>query len=702
MGMPNPAFSFARLLEVMLGARYPDVRFEVVNTAMTAINSHVAIEIVKDCASHRPDLFVVYMGNNEVVGPYGPGTVFQRWLPGRAMARAAIWVKSTRVGQCLNQLVERFGRDDTPAAWKGMEMFLGNRLAADDPRLAQVYENFRRNLADLVRVAQRAGAAVVLSTVAVNLKDCPPLASMHRVDLSPQDLARWETLYRDGAAWEAQGEFQKAIEAWEAAARIDDRHAELQFRLARRLAAMGRLAEARARYAYARDLDVLRFRADSKINATIRAVAEECKNDKVHLVDAEQALAGSVSATGGIPGSELFHEHVHLTFEGNYLLAKAVLEGVSDCLPEEIRSRPKGPVPTKNQCAEALALTPWDEFHMAEVMAEVTSRPPFTNQLDHALRQAAARERVEGLRRRALAPEGLREAVRIYQTALAKRPDDWRLHDRFACLAELCGRRDLAVGHRRVVLQQFPWLVDRRVQLAETLLNQGDLDAAVAEFSRALKFDSRHAEAHNGLAMALILRGDLEPAVEHLHEALRLRPDYFEAEINLGMALSQQGRLDEAVARFSAAQQIDPRRPDSHINLANVLFRQGKMDAAITHWREAVRLQPDNLEALNQLASILATCPMESLRNAKEAVELAQRAAKLSGRQDPTILDTLAEAYAEAGQTAQAVATAEEALALAVRQNRKALADTLQAKIRRYQSRLPTPPQSRSSAGSSP
>ena len=74
MGMPNPAFSFGRILEVMLHERYPGCRFEVVNTSMTAINSHAILEIARDCSSQGGDLFVIYMGNNEVVGPYGPGT----------------------------------------------------------------------------------------------------------------------------------------------------------------------------------------------------------------------------------------------------------------------------------------------------------------------------------------------------------------------------------------------------------------------------------------------------------------------------------------------------------------------------------------------------------------------------------------------------------------------------------------------------
>ena len=72
---------------------------------MTAINSHVAVEIARDCAAHQPDLFVVYMGNNEVVGPFGPATVFQQWSPNRKLIRATAWLKSTRVGQLLGDTI---------------------------------------------------------------------------------------------------------------------------------------------------------------------------------------------------------------------------------------------------------------------------------------------------------------------------------------------------------------------------------------------------------------------------------------------------------------------------------------------------------------------------------------------------------------------------------------------------------------------
>ncbi len=97
-----------------------------------------------------------------MVGPYGPGTVFQQWSPSRRLIRASVWLKSTRTGQLLADAMGWL----RPAQgivnrWKGMEMFVDNAVAADDPRLPAVYDNFRQNLIDICDVARRAGAGVI-------------------------------------------------------------------------------------------------------------------------------------------------------------------------------------------------------------------------------------------------------------------------------------------------------------------------------------------------------------------------------------------------------------------------------------------------------------------------------------------------------------------------------------------------------------
>src|SRR6201998_4261515 len=127
MGDPDPAYAFSRYLEVMLRQRYPGMKFEVVNTGSVAINSHVLLPIAEGLAKQRPDLFILYSGNNEVVGPYGPGTALTSSGMSLPVIRTNIFVRSTRTGQLLTRLGAK------KQEWRGMEMFLDKQVAATSP-----------------------------------------------------------------------------------------------------------------------------------------------------------------------------------------------------------------------------------------------------------------------------------------------------------------------------------------------------------------------------------------------------------------------------------------------------------------------------------------------------------------------------------------------------------------------------------------
>jgi tetratricopeptide (TPR) repeat protein len=601
-GVPDPSFGFGRILEVMLRERYPETRFEVVNAAMTAINSHVALEIARDCAAHQPDLFIVYMGNNEVIGPYSPGTVFQQWSPNLWFVRASIWVKATRVGQLIDSFVGYLhSKKGPPAQWRGMQMFLGNPITADDPRLAAVYGNYRQNLIDICKIAKRVGAGVILSTVAVNLRDCPPLDSLHRADLDAKDLAKWESIYQAGVELEANGKWPEAIAQFEAAARIDDHFADLQFRIGRCLAAAGRFSEARDHFVSACDLDALRFRADSHINAIVREVAEEEKKSGVHLADAEQALAKSDFAPDGILGGDLFYEHVHLTFAGNYLLARTVFDQVCEALPKAVRFGKTGPVPSMQQCAESLVLTKWDECQMAEQIAEMTSSPPFTNQLDYALRKDATRERVKNLYKIATTPEGLKAAWTAYEAAFVKSPDDWNLHYRFAKVAKQAGRPDVAAEHLQTLVEKQPWSEKMRYNLGIALEKCGRSDEAVAQYQKALELEPDYQMAEFNLGSLLGSRGQIDDAIVHLQKAVELKPDHADAHGNLGIMLAGRGQTNEAMVHLQKALELKPDYPLAHNTLGEVLVRVGRVQEAIPHFERALQLLPDNAEIKKNL-----------------------------------------------------------------------------------------------------
>ena len=132
---------------------------------------------------------------------------------------------------------------------------------------------------------------------------------------------------------------------------------------------------------------------------------------------------------------------------------------------------------------------------------------------------------------------------------------------------------------------------------------------------------------------------------------------------------------------------IDPNYAEAHYFLGLALDRQGNAKEAVIHLREAARLKPDNVEYLGRAALVLAESPDASVRDGRQAVELADRANRLLGGQNPGYLSVLAAAYAEAGDFARAADAARNALELAVRQHNDLLANQLRKDVKGYESK---------------
>jgi tetratricopeptide (TPR) repeat protein len=415
MGDPDPAYGFSRYLEVMLRERFPSIKFEVVNTGSVAINSHVLLPIAKELANQRPDLFIIYSGNNEVVGPYGPGTVLTSSFMSLPVVRSSIFFRSTRIGQ----LVTKLGAQKKE--WRGMELFLDQQVPASSPLMKNAYTNFEQNLRDTIAVARKVGAKVIVATVATNLEDCAPFASLHRDNLAPDDLRSWSALVQRASDLEAANSYDEALKLYSSAAGIDDDYAELEFRIARCLRSLGHYKAAREHFLRSRDLDTLRFRADSTINRINRTVASSFSG--VSLVDADALLASA--SPDGIIGSDLVYEHVHLTPQGNYLVARAMFLQIASNLPSEGGHQAEADVPSEGESERLLALTRYDRSRIAAEMLRRLQTPPFTNQLNHSEQMVRLVTKAEP------SDENPNETALQYQWAIGRSPDDRMLRLRY-------------------------------------------------------------------------------------------------------------------------------------------------------------------------------------------------------------------------------------------------------------------------------
>ena len=171
-----------------------------------------------------------------------------------------------------------------------MNMFKEHLLPYDDASRLRAYANFDGNLEEDLRAGHAAGVPVLVSTVADNLKDCAPFASLHSRNLSETQKLEWDRLYQAGSASEAGGAYAAALETDLKAAAMDAEFAELQFRIGRCHQALAQPAEALRDFTLARDYDALAFRADTRINQIIKQAATRHAEKAVQLVDAAEIL----------------------------------------------------------------------------------------------------------------------------------------------------------------------------------------------------------------------------------------------------------------------------------------------------------------------------------------------------------------------------------------------------------------------------
>ena len=225
--------------------------------------------------------------------------------------------------------------------------------------------------------------------------------------------------------------------------------------------------------------------------------------------------------------------------------------------------------------------------------------------------------------------------------------------------------------------------------LGHVMLTLGRLDEAIQHYEQHVKISPNEASAHYNLANALHAAGRLDEAISRYEAALVLSPSHAPAHNNLGSALLALGRVDEAIGHYRRAIALDPVLADAHNNLGIALVGSDRVTEGVRSLREAARLRPDWSAPLAVMAWTLATHPQATVRRPNEAVELAERAVRLTGRGDPSVLNTLAAAFAAAGEYGRAASVAEEAIQLALAGGASGLANEIAALLSLYRQGRP-------------
>ncbi|MDZ7903548.1 MAG: SGNH/GDSL hydrolase family protein [Rheinheimera sp.] len=349
--------SIASMLENRLRHSWPAKPVEVVNTALSAVNSYTLLDVADDIIAQQPDAVLIYAGHNEFVGIMGVGSNYRL---AESPAATAVYLQLKQLH--LYKLLEQMLVSKPAAAANSQEkrtlmskMAAAQPIALDSPVYQAGMAQFQRNMSSLLSKYRKAGIPVYLATVGSNIADQPPFQS---ADLSPQQLKSLNALQRGDPS-------QFALLAAEAKTQ---QQAMLSYQLGQWLRQQQRGAEAQEWLSLARDFDTLRFRAPQEINRQIKGFVD---NKTVWLVDAEQALRDH--SPDGLIGRQLMLEHLHPNLPGYFVIADAFYQALA-----KSQQLPAYAVTVEKAKAWALRpVVPAEEFAAFARVAQLTSDYPF-------------------------------------------------------------------------------------------------------------------------------------------------------------------------------------------------------------------------------------------------------------------------------------------------------------------------------------
>lgn len=280
-------------------------------------------------------------------------------------------------------------------------------------------------------------------------------------------------------------------------------------------------------------------------------------------------------------------------------------------------------------------------------------------------------------------------AVQAYRQALALNGNFPDAHNVLGCLLAARGQPDEAIVHFQHALRLRPDSAEALGNLGNVLTEKNRAAEALPLLSKVVSLKPNQAEAHYNLGNAYLALERRQEALVTYQTVVTLKPEHAWAHYRLGNLLLADRNPDAAVAHYRAALAANANHAEAHYQLATLLVARKDVEEGIHHYGEAVRLKPAWREALNNLAWLLATCPAARYRDGERAVELATKAVEVTRGSDADTLDTLAAAYAEAGQFTKADAVAQQAIERAEATGRGDLVSQLRDRLKRYRSQQP-------------
>jgi lysophospholipase L1-like esterase len=278
--------TFARILNRRLADTFPDRCIEVVNTAMTAINSYTMLDFMDEILEQKPDAILIYAGHNEFYGALGVGSM-ESLGQNNSLVRAYLRLQRFKtfilLRDAIREVYKLFGSEvaitNDPTQTEMSRIVKEQTIPLGSDLYEAGKEQFRYNLQSILEKPKEAGIPVLISELVSNIRDQKPFISIN--DKKNQSA---DSVYNLARQLEAKNEFEKA----------------------------------KQNYFKAKDLDALRFRAPEEFNGIIHSLAEEFNIPVVPMKSYFES-----ASPNGLIGNNLMNEHLHPNIDGYFLMADA-------------------------------------------------------------------------------------------------------------------------------------------------------------------------------------------------------------------------------------------------------------------------------------------------------------------------------------------------------------------------------------------
>jgi tetratricopeptide (TPR) repeat protein len=464
---------FSRILQARLTDSYPDKNIEVVNTAMTAINSFAFQDKIDELLKEKPDAILIYGGQNEFYGGLG---IASKEAFGRVRWIKILHLKllEFKTYQLIRELIfgsQRFvmGKTTTDGKNTGtmMQKIAANKDIEYNSTLYKLaHKHYGKNMQTILRKAQRKGVPVFFSELFSNIKDLPPLGSSKSKNYPPAS-----DVYQEALAFEKAGDYEKA----------------------------------KTYYYRAKDLDCIRFRASEDLNSIIQELSEEFGATLIPMKSIFEA-----KSPHGLIGNNLITEHLHPNIDGYFLMADAFYTAmVKSQLIDKIDSQYYKP---SAYYRNSWGFTPLDSMSADISIQKIKSGWPFKPDsiVNTFIKDYRPKDMVDSLAYR---------AVRYTDITMES------AHKFLAKYYIAHNAPDKAILEYNSILKIEPYKIDNYIDAGNLLFQSGKFDKALEIFLSALKLNRdiyilyKTGEIYSSIK-------DFGKAIPYLEEVIKTDPNF--------------------------------------------------------------------------------------------------------------------------------------------------------------------------------